>query len=303
MKKTMRAPGEITDTEIREAIESSGYPLQMKVALVLAPVFDLIEEWSYVDRRTEELRTLDLVASRTLLEAGQRRGSIGLRLLIECKQSKLPYVFFRGVTEPFLHDFPAIHGIRERNVSLVQTATNTAASFPLPLVLGLPLEPFVAEGPPICATFSKVVEQGSSFGLSGEDPYKKVVLPLVSAYEHAFTQSRPENDLSLYPTLTLAVCVIAGPMVVHDAGTGAIASERWVRIVRHEAPERTSAVARAGRTYVFEIVHVDFLSTFISEKVKPFAETFAERARENYDILRRGGSVDDLRTWRWNDIR
>jgi hypothetical protein len=305
MKKNRRPEGELTPDEIQRVIENSGYPLQVKVAAKLAPAFDLIEEWSYIDRTTGELRTLDLVAERRLPAQGLKRDTAGVRLLVECKRSQLPYVFFRGATESVLTEFPAIHGIRGKKVLLVSDASNTGSHFPVPLVMGLSQEPFVSAGPPVCPTFSKVVEkQDTSLDLSGEDPYKRIVLPLLSALDYSFAQQRSDDPDRCEPMLTLAVCVLSARMLVHDAISEVTRDEPWVRIVRRETPSNNGEIKRPGGIYAIDVVQVDFFDTFLSEHLLPLARTFADRAREKYEVLcRLAGSVDDLGTWSWQDVR
>jgi len=91
----------VTEADLAEAIRHSGYPLQTVIANYLRNRFMVQEEWGYVDRDTRELRTIDILAQDRLydLSAEQPYARPILNLIIECKQSDLPFVFF----------FPQLH--------------------------------------------------------------------------------------------------------------------------------------------------------------------------------------------------
>ena len=82
-----------------DAIEKSGYPLQGVVAEKLkAAGFDISEEWGFLDKETNAHRSLDLIAWRKLADDKDPIDP-RLELLIECKRSVHPYVFFRKVSD------------------------------------------------------------------------------------------------------------------------------------------------------------------------------------------------------------
>jgi hypothetical protein len=80
-----------TEDEVQQAIESSGYPLEIRVAHALATrgYLDVTPSWDYRDDRTGESREIDVAASRSFeVRKGETRyHSAMLHLLIECKRS------------------------------------------------------------------------------------------------------------------------------------------------------------------------------------------------------------------------
>jgi hypothetical protein len=80
-----------TPDEVKKAIESSGYPLEIRVAHVLATrdYLSVIPSWDYRDDRTGEPREIDVVASRPfdVGTRGTHRQPVMVHLLIECKRS------------------------------------------------------------------------------------------------------------------------------------------------------------------------------------------------------------------------
>lgn len=88
----------VNEADVLGAITKSGYPLQNIVADYCEKgAFRTVEEWSYLDKDSGQLRTIDVKAEKPLFdskEGAKIRVRPGLVLLIECKQSQLPYVFF-----------------------------------------------------------------------------------------------------------------------------------------------------------------------------------------------------------------
>ena len=92
---TNRLGSGVTEEKLDVAIVKSGYPLQTKVALQLKKEFHVQEEWSFIDNKTKDIRTIDLLAEKELYNRKEHpRVRPTLDLIIECKQSELPFVFF-----------------------------------------------------------------------------------------------------------------------------------------------------------------------------------------------------------------
>src|SRR5436309_1040136 len=109
----------LTEDQVRAAVEKSGYPLQAIVCQMLRAKpsgkvrFSVREEWSFVDRDSKELRNIDALAELRLHDRSpQPRVRPMLNLLVQCKQSSLPYVFFLAPRGPgWLMDSPSIAGL------------------------------------------------------------------------------------------------------------------------------------------------------------------------------------------------
>lgn len=100
--------------DLKQLVRHSGYPLQAAVAKAMQEHFNVTEEWGYPDRNTQEHRSLDVYGFKILPE--QSRNGRPVRtyvvLLVECKQSVLPYFFFQSVTyeDRPIPMFPTIAG-------------------------------------------------------------------------------------------------------------------------------------------------------------------------------------------------
>lgn len=290
------------ESELVSAIESSGYPLQGIVASKLLPQFSLVEEWGYLDDQTNENRSLDIHGFKQLKASEAARVSPSLVLLVECKRSRHPFVFFKQVVDRPAYAIATIDGIPNRDVWFHDGA-GTSMQEVAARVLGLDSLPFVNAGPPVCASFSKAVASGKKVELSGSDPFNTVVLPLVKALRHtvkSYPSPRPAD--ALYPALILCVAVMDAPMLVIDSPTLAhdpILSP-WVRVVRHESFK--THIGSQTRFYALDAVHIEFFDEYLSQHVTPFANAFAERAVAKSEVLRFGGQVANLGTWDWESV-
>lgn len=226
-------------------------------------------------------------------------------MLIECKRSQHPYIFFKNVTErPILH-FPAISGLRNKNASIYEQSMKRSQDVLGAAVLGIDKVPFVDPGPPKCSAFSKGVPSGKKIELSGSDPFNTLILPLVKALDHALELYRAiEGPTTLYPTLLFCISVIDAPMILRDSPdkvSDPILCP-WVRVVRHEANPDPRSWMRF-RYYAVDAVHIDFFEEFLHKNLLPYAKTFASRARQLESVLFKGGVVDSLDSWEWSQIR
>lgn len=128
---TNRLGDGVTEEQVEDAVRRSGYPVQITVANMLRAAtagqpegFTVQEEWCFVNEKTKDLRNLDLRADLRLHEWNpQPRVRPVLSLLIECKQSELPYIFFESGSGLLPHDFPRVAGLAHRISILLATMT------------------------------------------------------------------------------------------------------------------------------------------------------------------------------------
>jgi hypothetical protein len=290
-----RLPAGITKAQLDTAILASGYPLQTTTAVKLATRFDHIEEeWTYIDVQTSEIRALDLLAERRLWATSQPRVMPELSVLIECKQSELPYVFFKGFADT-PRDFPILTGLRKKIIQVKPSDDRSTWQMTPQTALSLPTVDFARE-PDVCSTLSRVTRRGSSLELSGSDTYNSVVLPLVKALKHFEQIHRPkETFMYLRCIAILAVAVLDAPMVLvelNPSGHHTSSLKPWIRLTRHEAVPNPDYF-ETHRTFVIDFVHADFVGAFLDDHVAPFADEFRDRVLRHPDELYSGkGRID-----------
>jgi hypothetical protein len=290
----------INEPSLVRAIQNSGYPLQGIVTAELKTAFSVTEEWGYIDRDTKEHRSLDIFAFKKLPSSDSVHPSVVL--LLECKRSICPYVFFRNVIDREIPGFPRVSGWSNTNFILAEEKGNRVSHMVGSAMLGLADLPFVRPGPPHCSTFALAVPKGDKVSMSGSDPYNSLSLPLVKAMDHAATLFKA-GEKELYPTLILGIAVIDAPLIViADPNEATPLLTPWIRVPRQEA--RPTDPWRAYVYYVFDVVHIDFLRGFISSHLNPLLDEFASRViQQSSALLKGGGTVKDLDQWRWDEIK
>jgi hypothetical protein len=262
-------PAGVDEGQLVDAVKASGYPLQSLVAQELASRFEVIEEWGYTDRTTKEHRTLDIYAFCELGD-GTGEGRPRLHLLVECKRSSLPFVFFPPGVPRMALDFPEVLGLGRFSLSLGNNTTQDAS----PATFFCAAEsPFVGAAR-LAVSFTKAQRKSKELDLSGEMPFNQVVMPLASAVEQMRQIFRGVNGT---PILVLSLCVVDAAMIVASGTTEApmLQLEPWVRVVHQESVQDGNHWAR--RNYAIDFVHREFLTRYVADHAVPFATVLGAR--------------------------
>ena len=285
--------------ELGRAICKSGYPLQGEIAQQLRERFGgfgrVQDEWSYVDSDTNQQRSIDILAEKHLYRSikvpvGGSQVRPELDLLVECKQSDSPYVFFLLPKPRRSNDFPVFSGLFKNEIKIDWRTDRGVSKIVIGITeaLGLDKHRFLRDVP--CAsTFSKCVRKGKNFELSGSDRYHALVLPLTKAMKHFQIAERPPATASHFDIhLGLGVAVLEAPMVgVAPASDSSLILMPWVRIFRHEYQDTEKWYER-NRLYAVDLVHKDFFEKYLDEHAIPFAEQFGRRVSRHREVLASG---------------
>jgi hypothetical protein len=287
-------PG-IKEEKLAKAIASSGYPLQSLIADYLRKNCTVQEEWSFIDRDTKEMRALDIAASKPLydIKTPEKHPRIRptLNLLIECKQSEMPYVFFLGNRKRYqLPHFPIIAGLAQDKVSIKTDDDRSTWTLPLLHVLSLNTEDFMKNPPHVSHTFSRCARRGSDLELSGTEAFHGLVLPLIKAQAHfKNTEAPPKTAIYFDCHLAIAVAVIDAPMVTVETGAAEqqLLMTPWIRVMRHESYEEEEWTKRS-QLLAMDVVHKDFFPEYFEKHVMSFADIFATRALKHQKVIAEG---------------
>lgn len=288
----LNLPKGIREEAFIEAVANSGYPLQIVVGAALDERgYKLEEEWAFDDPDSGERRAIDVVALRDHqtepVTSEHGTTEFAQALLIECKQSRHPYLFFESVARPELTSFPVMLGIGNELVGFKGSLRESIQDEPL------------MKGPPIAASLSRAEPRGEKVVISGEHTYKSLLMPLTKAfadYKRQFRGSRPDRLGSAERTykvrLALPLAVIDAPMVFVGRPSEEPHLERieWVRlIIRHPVTWHTwqhGTFQGGGGFTVVDVIHRSFLASFFDEYWEGFGDQFFGRfASMNDKIL------------------
>jgi hypothetical protein len=283
-----KLPPGLSAEALAKAVQMSGYPLQTRVAATLLRAgFKVHEEWSFLDGET--MRALDVQAE---FSRDEWHGELELDghvypavdLLVECKRSDLPYIFFSGIPSGAKWaDTVQVAGLRHTKIS-------TPHPTPIASCLGMNGSP-LGQGPvQVCSTLSRVQRKGSGLELSGSELFNGVVLPLAKALDHAVRVGFPHPNWTHFEGhLQVPVCVLEAPMVSArtDGAATSLTLTPWVRLIRHEASTSIEGPYDhgSGRLVAIDFVHATYLPTFLTEAVLPTADLFAAAVFDNDEVL------------------
>lgn len=290
--ETNMLPAGITEEQVAEAVRTSGYPLQTRVAALLDESFLIQEEWGFADRETGAHRTLDLMAERSFgsRDPNQFRVRPMLNLLVECKQSDLPFVFFLADARP-IDNFPMIAGLGKHEIAVKTDDDLSRWIFTPQQALDLRNLNF-AQAPPLCSTLSKCVRKGKEIQLSGSESFNSIVQPLLSAAEHFRSTSAPPKTAFWFSAhAVLGIAVLDAPMIGVRVRADCETFEfvPWVRVLRHEPSlQKGSPRDYWGAISALDFIHKDFLSSYLEYSVVPFMSEFQKRVQRHDEELATG---------------
>lgn len=274
-----KLPDGLTESDVLEAVIASDYPLQTLVASSLYANFDRVQEqWSYADSNTGELRTLNILATKYPDGPDEDipRGDIaaGLTLLVECRRSSLPYVFFLALGQPEIPDFPLITGLPP-----LKLWRDDGAYWPnvsLPRALSLDSADFVKQSP-YCSSFTSCYMEGDHLRVADSEPFNELARPLTDAMRHYEALEAHRGEASYLSHLVVGLVVLDAPMVsVQISESGSETSMTpWVRVARHETIE-VRDFRRGGKLFAIDVIHKDYLQTYLNDHLFPFTETFSQ---------------------------
>ena len=291
----------ITSEDIEKAVSMSGYPLQTDIANYLRKNFNVQEEWSYSDSDTGNIRTIDINAAKwlfgtELLTNNQLRVRPILNLLIECKKSELPYIFFLSNSGIFA-DFPPIYGLRHEEISFKIKNDRSTHNFSIKDSLSLNQHEYASKPEHYCMVFSKCERKSNSIRLSGDMPYNSLILPLYKAVLHFKSTEYPINTAMYFDAhLTIPIAVIDAPLVgvIKEDGEITLNNLSWVRVYRHTYEKSEEDIFRRNKVYGFDIVQRNFFKDYIEKLVIPFSELFSKRILKHQKTIAKGKGFLDV---------
>ncbi len=306
-----RLPPGMSEDLLDDAISRSGYPLQQIVAHKFElHKFLIRHEWAFQDPILSKIRTTDLLAEKPLYKFGKDlRVRPAISILVECKRSLEPYVFFLSDTDLDIDSTlsPLVSGLRSHYVSVYIEGLNGSVQTKLSDALNFRSHKFIAKVPYKSLNFTKAHWQTKKVSLSGDDPYNSLVLPLVSAMREFAKIKHPASTIRYFDAhLTIGLAVVDAPMQGVRVTKDGHKSESipWVRVFRHEPDEKMHKFERDDALYAIDVVHIDYLDSYIKDHLMPFSSVFTKNVLERAEVLASGrGLLDDVDSLKANKIK
>ena len=187
---------DISIEKIKDGIKHSGYPLQVIISNHLENKFLVQQEWAYVDQDTESIRSIDILAELMLYDPQDIKPKVrpSLNLLIECKKSELPCVFFLSKNMIYPSKFPVIAGLPKDEISIITDDDASTFNHSIIQTFSLCDHEFLKGSVKTCATFTKCNRKGTNLELSGSEPFNGIVMPLTKTLNHLKKIETPKKS-------------------------------------------------------------------------------------------------------------
>lgn len=304
--KENRLPPNLSLEEIVEATRSSGYPFQGRVADSLELLLDspytatVQDEWTYLDSESGTARALDIRAQKFLWDFAEDphiRPSV--ELLVECKQSANPWLFFCRPSVVQMADFPRVGGLPSERIAIAAT-DGTETSFGVLKTIGLVDDPFVLmlEAPTAHSCARVHHTKGGKLEVTG-DAWNAILPPLAKAVDHLIDVLQPTQTARTFDAgLVVPIAVLDAPMIAMapsrpDDSPAEFYLTPWVRLVRHEL-DKPGYHSRSPLLSCIDVVHFGYLPRYVQELLR-FANEFAGSAKKYGEVLGTGrGYVPSL---------
>jgi hypothetical protein len=298
-------PG-ITDIDVETAIKKSDYPLQTIIANKLRESFYCQEKWSFVDNKINENRSIDIMAQMNLYDYNnQPRVRPILNLLIECKQSELPYVFFLTPEIIRTFQYPYICGLPKRNITVFTDDDPSSWSLPIIDAFDLTEDVYKIGSVPNSMTFSKCARQGKEIELSGNESYQSLVQPLLRSLQYFEKYVTPPKTAYYFDChLPFTIGVLDSPMIGVTINEKSHTSKLipWVRLYKYESFDSENSNDRS-KLFAVDIVHKDYFDTYINSKLIPFVSKFSILILKHAEIIAKGKAfAKNMEENPWTDI-
>lgn len=292
-------PNGLDARSLLDAVEESGYPLQAKASDIIGDAFDapetaaIYEEWRYIDQDSGQPRALDIRASvGPLNHALDPRVEPFLELLVECKRSELPWVFFCRPGSGHTISTPRIAGLPSDTIA-ISGLDGFTTLLPALQVLGLISDPFVLDAAPTATNFVRARRKGKRLELSGDQAWSQVTLPLLKAAEHLISTATPPSTWRKFDArLVIPIAVLDAPMVTvtMDGDESRMTHSPWIRVERFESLA-ASTFYRRPLLSMFDVVHIEYLTTYLSE-VDRYGKKFAASVLSRQEVLAGARGID-----------
>lgn len=305
-------PPSTSEDAISEALAASGYPLQVKISRMLYEMISeqkgsqVVEEWVFIDRETQKSRAIDILCELRLPWNPADKTYPLVSLLIECKASSQPLVFFESPSPYDLTEmraYPKIVGLPHQRIRLKYPGPVPYADVVPQQLIAVKTIPRLIEPSAHASVFTKVILKGKKAEVqpvqneprgastSGADAYQNIVLPLTKAVQHYDATKMPAKGYSHFQAVALfAVAVFEGPLMYSSQVGQDLVMAPWIRLSRHEYIESNVPVYRDGLLAI-DVVHASFFRTYLTEFIQPFASAFGVNVRRQAAVLANGVGV------------
>lgn len=282
----MADPGP-TAADVLRAIEQSGYLLEQDVASSLESLgFHVETAAAYSDADEGKSREVDVLAHRSYVLDQERRFSIVVEIICECKNTTNPYVFIgrrrMRLPTPESHidppEFVFPHRYYPTSIRTKEGHQVVAAGFDR---FDLASVHYYHGCDTKTVQFCRLLRKGKGWEVDQGGVYDSLVYPMAKALlvRRRFFQPNypPTEGQWRQIRIFVPLVVLSGPLFYIDSTSDV----RAARQVTHATYSRTLEAKQLTGTFTLDFVSMAGLPDFVTQKVEPFAQqviAIAEKA-------------------------
>jgi len=283
-----KLPSGVAISDVEDAVTKSGYPLQLIISELIQSEFYLQHEWSFIDQETKKVRNMDILASKYLYGDSDQGTRVRpeLNLLIECKQSELPYVFFITPTNPNETMTPDICGLNSTDIEINTDDDLSTWVYPIREAVNLNKHEFMSNVIP-CITFSKSVRKNRGLDLSGSSAYNSLIHPLIKAIDFYKELKKPRSTHVYFDChYVKGIGVLDAPMICSRTigERNELFFSPWVRLYR-SLPIEENLPFKDAEVCAIDIVHKNFFSEYINNHLIPYTKYFSKQIIKHSQVI------------------
>jgi hypothetical protein len=278
-----------TPEDVVAALDASGHLMEQQVASELERLgYNVSTNRAFTDSEEGKSRELDVFAHRTFLLDEERRMSVGVNLLIECKATSAPFAFLTRSLPPLVRQGEEfIFTYHTPGADRSESKVASGGSEPAFAALGLEKHYWATRDPTRAVHVSRLDRQSGSWSAKNTGIFDSITYPMAKAlraFKAPFLNPNhgydPVHDWC-WTTLFLPVAVIGSKLFAVD---GTVDDPSAVE-VEHIRLRRELRASDLKGMFEFEFVQRDRLGHFVNSLVTPFGEKLAEIAQDTPNLV------------------
>jgi len=297
--------GKISKEKILQCIKKSGYPFEQIVASCLEEVkWYPTLNYAFTDFETTVSREIDVLAEKHIwiesLSKQQNQPLVRLNaeLLIECKQTKSPLVFFcrpKQISDFFCtpnNEIVQYSGIKSEVVVKPRNERDTY-SFTASQFLRFGKLSHYSKSKEKATQFCKIYWKGKDLRADHAEVYQSFIVPLIKAVAYQKMLRRPKPTWRYFDMyLHYPIMIVKGDIFKVDSECKSIEGVNHVELVRNYYS------AKIGGTYHIDVVSESYFRKFVDDVLMPSIKTMEKEVRKRDKALAKGEmrvrSIDKL---------
>lgn len=266
--------------ELLEAVRQAGWLLEQDAWSELT-AFGFVSQPSFAFPDPDEpstSREIDVMGLRNLIEDDRARVRVQMRVLMECKQSSMPYVLIGRPTASYRDDpgrpefspsFPRVMVSQDDAAAGAKKKYVSAAEYLR--LRDLPYSPWADDF--VANQMTRLERRSNKWMASNEGIFSSLVHPLAKANEY-FRKQRSSRPIVLrsgqrsWSTVEFRqlVVVTSAPVFKLDAGSSSPRPEQvdWSTVTRQLSSDNVTG------TFHIDVVHAPSLATYLTRRVDAF---------------------------------